>query len=92
VIKRIRALVRKNNSEKESIGVNEIIRAVIDLTANELTNNRVTLDTELERDLPSVEDRVQLQQVLLKSHSQQQRGDERGGLASAGTGNQFARE
>ncbi|MCU1262066.1 MAG: domain S-box [Bryobacterales bacterium] len=66
VIKRVRALVAKNHSQKESFGVNEVIQAVIELTAGELTNNRVTLQTELERDLPPVlGDRVQLQQVLL---------------------------
>lgn len=39
---------------------------MIELTVGELTNNRMTLQTELERDLPPVlGDRVQLQQVLL---------------------------
>jgi PAS domain S-box-containing protein len=66
VIKRIRVLVRRNHFEKQLLGVNEIIAAVIELAANDLNNNRVTVQTETEPDLPCVlVDRVQLQQVLL---------------------------
>jgi C4-dicarboxylate-specific signal transduction histidine kinase len=66
VIKRIRALVKKDGPEKSPLDVNEIVREVIGLTHRELHNSRVALRLELARDLPRVlGDRVELQQVLL---------------------------
>jgi PAS domain S-box-containing protein len=66
VIKGLRALVQKAASERESLDVNEIVRQVIDLIAGELRDNQVTLQTELQSNLPAVLGyRVQLQQVVL---------------------------
>lgn len=66
VIRRIRALLKKNAPEKAPLDINETLQEVIALTAGELGKNRVSLRTELEADLPHVMgDRVELQQVLL---------------------------
>jgi PAS domain S-box-containing protein len=66
VIRRIRALLKKNAHEKAPLDINETIQEVIALTAGELGKNQVLLRTELEADLPPVlGDRVELQQVLL---------------------------
>jgi PAS domain S-box-containing protein len=66
VIKRIRALMKKTVPEKLSLNINETIREVIALVANEMTRNQVSLRTDLRDNLPAVlGDRVQLQQVLL---------------------------
>jgi PAS domain S-box-containing protein len=66
VIRRIRALLKKNAPEKAPLDINETLQEVIALTAGELGKNQVSLRTELEADLPPVlGDRVELQQVLL---------------------------
>jgi PAS domain S-box-containing protein len=66
VIKRIRALLKKSTLQKTSLDINEVVHEVLALTDNQVTRNRVRLQTELERDLPPVRgDRVQLQQVIL---------------------------
>jgi len=66
VIRRIRALLKKNASEKAPLDINKTIQEVIALAAGELGKNQVLLRTELEADLPPVlGDRVELQQVLL---------------------------
>jgi PAS domain S-box-containing protein len=66
VIKRIRALLKKNAPEKAPLDINETIQEVIALAAGGLGKNQVLLRTELEADLPPVlGDRIELQQVLL---------------------------
>jgi PAS domain S-box-containing protein len=66
VIKRIRALLKKTGPAKTTLNVNELIQHVITFTSSELKQNKVSLLTELEPDLPLViGDRVQLQQVML---------------------------
>jgi two-component system, LuxR family, sensor kinase FixL len=66
VIKRIRALLKKSTLQKMPLDINEVVHEVLALTDNQVTRNRVRLQTELERDLPPVRgDRVQLQQVIL---------------------------
>jgi C4-dicarboxylate-specific signal transduction histidine kinase len=66
IITRIRALLRKANTEKSPLDVNQTIRDVITLTRNELTGKGVALRMELASSLPHVlGDRVQLQQVIL---------------------------
>ena len=66
IISRIRALLAKGAPEKTELDMNEIIREVTSLLRNELTRNRVSVRTDLDRDLPRVSgDRVQLQQVLI---------------------------
>jgi PAS domain S-box-containing protein len=66
VIARVRALSRKDVTERERLDLNEIIRAVVALAQGELRKNRVMLKTQLADHLPAVlGDRIQLQQVVL---------------------------
>jgi len=66
VIVRVRALLQKAPPQIGWLDLNEIIREVLALTASELRDGAVTIDTELTADLPAARgDRVQLQQVML---------------------------
>jgi PAS domain S-box-containing protein len=66
VIARIRNLSKKSSVDKEPLDLNETIAEVVAFVQGELRRMRVTLRTDLARDLPSViGDRVQLQQVVL---------------------------
>ncbi len=66
VIARIRALVRKTDTEKAQLDINHTIQEVVLLTQSEAVRNRVTLRMELAGDVPPVlGDRIQLQQVIL---------------------------
>jgi PAS domain S-box-containing protein len=66
VIRRIRELVKKAPARKEHVAVNEAIREVIALALNEASKHHVSIEVELEPDLPTIEgDRVQLQQVMM---------------------------
>jgi C4-dicarboxylate-specific signal transduction histidine kinase len=66
IIGRVRGLVKKAPARKESLDINELIFGVITLTRNEMSKNRVLVQTRLADDLPSIwGDRVQLQQVIL---------------------------
>ena len=66
VITRIRALLRKTETQKVRLDINQIIQEVVLLTRNEAVRNGVALRMELAADLPPVlGDRVQLQQIIL---------------------------
>ena len=66
VINRIRALVRKTDTEKVGLNINDAIGEIVALADGEVRRNSVALRTELADDLPLVVgDRVQLQQVIL---------------------------
>ena len=66
VIARIRNLSKKSSADKEPLDLNETIAEVVAFAQGELRRTRVTLRTDLARDLPRVMgDRVQLQQVVL---------------------------
>jgi PAS domain S-box-containing protein len=66
VLERIRALVKKAPSQKDSLEINQAILEVIALTRGEVVRIGVALQTQLVDDLPLVRgDRVQLQQVML---------------------------
>jgi PAS domain S-box-containing protein len=66
VITRIRALVRKTDTEKARLDINQIVQEVVFLTQNEAVRKGVKLRMELAADVPPVlGDRVQLQQVIL---------------------------
>ncbi len=66
VIKRIRSLVRKTNTHKEPLNINEVVQEVAALACREAQKRGIFLRTELGAALPPVEgDRVQLQQVIL---------------------------
>jgi PAS domain S-box-containing protein len=66
VIGWIRALIKNAPPQKEALEVNEAIREVMALTRSEAMQNGISVRTQLEAGLPSVQaDRVQLQQVIL---------------------------
>jgi PAS domain S-box-containing protein len=66
IVKRIRALIKKADTEKTPLNINDAIRDVIALAEGEARRNSIALRTELAEDLPPVVgDRVQLQQVVL---------------------------
>jgi C4-dicarboxylate-specific signal transduction histidine kinase len=66
VIGSIRSMFKGSDQERARLGLNDLIREVLDLAKGEMLSQQVSIQTELFRDLPSVlVDRVQLQQVLL---------------------------
>jgi C4-dicarboxylate-specific signal transduction histidine kinase len=66
VISRLRAMVKKSPPRKDLLNINDAIMEVIALIGAEAQRNRVSLETELSKDLPLVlGDRIQLQQVIL---------------------------
>ena len=66
VIRRIRALMKRQSPRKEWLDINETIREVIALAQYQLRRSEILLETQGSHDLPLVRgDRVQLQQVLL---------------------------
>jgi C4-dicarboxylate-specific signal transduction histidine kinase len=66
VIRRIRALMKRQAPRKDWLDINETILEVITLVQYQLRRSEVLVETRLGRDLPLVRgDRVQLQQVLL---------------------------
>jgi signal transduction histidine kinase len=63
---RIRALMQKAPTRRDSVNVNEAVREVIELTYGETLKNRVLVRTQLADGLPLIQgDGVQLQQVVL---------------------------
>ena len=66
VIRRIRALMKRQAPRKEWLDINETILEVVALVQHQVRRSEILLETRLGRDLPLVRgDRVQLQQVLL---------------------------
>jgi PAS domain S-box-containing protein len=66
VIKRIRALMKRQSPQKDWLDINEAILEVIAITQHQLRRNDIVLETRLGEGLPLVRgDRVQVQQVLL---------------------------
>jgi C4-dicarboxylate-specific signal transduction histidine kinase len=66
IISRTRLLFKKGTAQRESVGVNEMVREMIVLLRGEATRHNILIETELAADLPQVmADRVQLQQVLM---------------------------
>jgi C4-dicarboxylate-specific signal transduction histidine kinase len=66
VIGRVRALLKKTDTRKAPLDINDVVNEVIALVRRELLSHRVSLRMELARALPVVlADRVQLQQVLI---------------------------
>jgi len=66
IIKRIRLLFKKGNSERELVDINEVIREMVVLLRGEAARYSILVQTELEADTPRLmADRVQLQQVLM---------------------------
>jgi PAS domain S-box-containing protein len=66
VIRRIRALMKRQAPRKEWLDIKETILEVIELAQYQLRRSEILIETRLAHDLPLVRcDRVQLQQVLL---------------------------
>jgi signal transduction histidine kinase len=59
-------LFKKGTSERELVDLNEVIREMIVLLRNELTQHSISVSPDFAADCPQVmADRVQLQQVLM---------------------------
>jgi PAS domain S-box-containing protein len=66
VIRRVRALTKKTDTQMVPLDVNEIVGETMNIVEHELRRSRVSRRMELSSDLPAVlGDRIQLQQVLL---------------------------
>jgi PAS domain S-box-containing protein len=66
VVRRVRALFKRTTGEKIALDLNEVIGEVLRLLHGDAARRRVIVETDLDRNLPSVVgDRVQLQQLLL---------------------------
>jgi hypothetical protein len=66
VVRRVRALFRREPQERLTLDLNEVISEVLDLVRSEAARKRVSVETELGKDAVFVAgDRVQLQQLIL---------------------------
>ena len=66
VIRRIRALTRKNEQNTARLDLNALAEETLALVEREIAGRGVALSLDLARDLPAVQaDRIQLQQVLI---------------------------
>lgn len=66
VIRRLRAMLRKDKVDYQTLAINEIVQEVLRLLDSDLLSRNVAVALDLQPDLPQVRgDRVQLQQVLL---------------------------
>jgi two-component system sensor kinase FixL len=66
VIRRIRALTRKNEQNTARLDLNTVVADSLALVEREIAGRGVALSLDLVRDLPPVQaDRIQLQQVLI---------------------------
>ena len=66
VIRRLRAMLRKEELPHVALDLEEVLRGVLQILRSDFINRGVTLETDLPRGLPPIEgDPVQLQQVLL---------------------------
>ena len=66
VMRRVRALAQKTDTDKALLDINELVREAMVLVQRELLRHEISLRMELAPDLPSIYgDRVQLQQVII---------------------------
>jgi two-component system sensor kinase FixL len=66
IIRGIREMVRKGNTARAPVDMNQVVKDVVRLTNSDAVRHGCVLVTELDSQLPEVEaDAVQLQQVLL---------------------------
>ncbi len=66
VIEHLRSLLRKGDSTRQPVDLNEVVRETLDLAVGELQSRRVAVTRALVDAIPLVQaDRVQLQQVVL---------------------------
>lgn len=66
VIQRLRSLLRKEESERHALDVNDLVHESLGLIRSDLLNRQVSVRADLEAAIPAIDgDRVQIQQVLL---------------------------
>jgi PAS domain S-box-containing protein len=66
VVSRIRALFKQNVSTRDAVNLNEVITEVCKLIGDDVARKNITIEVDLEPNLPSaLVDRVQMQQVLV---------------------------
>jgi PAS domain S-box-containing protein len=66
IIRRVRSLLKKADSEKEPLDLNEVVNEVAALLQREMNAKKVMLRLELAPSVPqAIADRVQLQQVII---------------------------
>jgi two-component system, LuxR family, sensor kinase FixL len=66
VIRRLRLFLKKGEVQQHSLRINKVVQDVLKLIRSDLLNQKVTVNCELARNLPTITgDPVQLQQVLL---------------------------
>lgn len=66
VIRRLRAMLRREPSNYQELEINDVVREVLDLINSDILNRSVAVILDLAPGLPPISgDRVQLQQVLL---------------------------
>ncbi|MET0718857.1 MAG: ATP-binding protein [Pseudoxanthomonas sp.] len=66
VIRRLRAMLRKEPADFRRLDLNEVVHDVLRLIRSDLLNKSIGVRLDLQPDLPTIEgDHVQLQQVLL---------------------------
>jgi len=66
VIARIRAMLKKDDSTRLLLNLNDLVEEVLVFARGEIEDHRIVLKTELDKTLPMVfADRIQLQQVVL---------------------------
>ena len=66
IINRIRSISKKDESKRQLIDVNEVIREIVTLLHNEASRYSISIRTDLNANLPNVmADSVQVQQVMM---------------------------
>lgn len=66
IIRSLRSMVKKGETRKEPININEVLREIIDILRSELNANNITISLLLDETLPLViADKTQIQQVAL---------------------------
>jgi signal transduction histidine kinase len=66
VVARVRNLAKKTPLQRTWVDINETIEETISLATRELSQNNISLETQLAKNLPRIlADRIQLQQVIL---------------------------
>lgn len=66
IIRHLRRLARKGESERVEIALNHLVRDLLDLVSNELRASGIALHLMLDESLPDVKcDRIQVEQVVL---------------------------
>jgi two-component system sensor kinase FixL len=66
VIRKLRGMLRNDRTEFIRLGINDVVREVLEILRSDLIDRRVAVALDLAEDLPSIRgDRVQLQQVML---------------------------